>query len=83
MDIACRTWTASKRRLVFTPDSRRPGARTLDAAAQRGCSCDKQAGAAGFFVKGTDTQRLIEHLLAVYASRDVDATSRSLENPLR
>ena len=29
----------------------------------------EQAGAAGFFVKGTDTQRLIDHLLAVHASR--------------
>jgi len=31
----------------------------------------EQAGAAGFFVKGIDTQRLIEHLLAVHASRSV------------
>ena len=29
----------------------------------------EQAGAVGFFVKGTDTQRLIDHLLAVHASR--------------
>jgi PAS domain S-box-containing protein len=29
----------------------------------------EQAGAAGFFVKGIDTQRLIEHLLAIHASR--------------
>jgi PAS domain S-box-containing protein len=29
----------------------------------------EQAGAAGFFVKGIDTQRLIEHLLVVHASR--------------
>jgi PAS domain S-box-containing protein len=29
----------------------------------------EQAGAAGFFVKGSDTQRLIEHLLVVSASR--------------
>jgi PAS domain S-box-containing protein len=29
----------------------------------------EQAGAAGFFVKGVDTQRLIDHLLAVHASR--------------
>jgi len=29
----------------------------------------EQAGAAAFFVKGTDTQRLIEHLLAVHALR--------------
>jgi PAS domain S-box-containing protein len=31
----------------------------------------EQAGAADFFVKGIDTQRLIEHLLAVHASRGV------------
>jgi len=31
----------------------------------------EQAGAAGFFVKGIDTQRLIEHLLVVQASRRV------------
>jgi PAS domain S-box-containing protein len=30
----------------------------------------EEAGAAGFFVKGIDTQRLIEHLLVVQASRD-------------
>ena len=29
----------------------------------------EQAGAAGFFVKGTDSQRLIDHLLHVHASR--------------
>jgi DNA-binding NarL/FixJ family response regulator len=29
----------------------------------------EQAGAAGFFVKGIDMDRLIEHLLAVQASR--------------
>jgi CheY-like chemotaxis protein len=29
----------------------------------------EQAGAEGFFVKGVDTQRLIEHLLVVHASR--------------
>ena len=29
----------------------------------------EQAGAAGFFVKGVDTQRLIDHLLVVHASR--------------
>jgi CheY-like chemotaxis protein len=29
----------------------------------------EQAGAAGFFVKGTDTQQLIDHLLAFHASR--------------
>jgi DNA-binding NarL/FixJ family response regulator len=28
----------------------------------------ERAGAAGFFVKGTDTQRLIDHLLAFHAS---------------
>ena len=29
----------------------------------------EHAGAAGFFVKGTDTQRLVDHLLAFHASR--------------
>ena len=29
----------------------------------------EQAGAAGFFVKGIDTQRLIDHLLVAHASR--------------
>ena len=29
----------------------------------------EQAGAEAFFVKGIDTQRLIEHLLVVHASR--------------
>ena len=29
----------------------------------------EQAGAAAFFVKGTDTQRLIEHLLGMHALR--------------
>jgi PAS domain S-box-containing protein len=32
----------------------------------------ERAGAAGFFVKGTDTQRLIDHLLAYHASRRAD-----------
>ena len=32
----------------------------------------ERAGAAGFFVKGTDTQRLIDHLLAFHASRGAD-----------
>jgi CheY-like chemotaxis protein len=32
----------------------------------------EHAGAAGFFVKGTDTQRLIDHLLALHASREAD-----------
>jgi PAS domain S-box-containing protein len=32
----------------------------------------EHAGAAAFFVKGTDTQRLIDHLLAFHASRDAD-----------
>ena len=32
----------------------------------------EHVGAAGFFVKGTDTQRLIDHLLAFHASRDGD-----------
>ena len=29
----------------------------------------EEAGAAGFFVKGIDTQRLLEHLLMLHASR--------------
>jgi PAS domain S-box-containing protein len=33
----------------------------------------EQAGAAGFFVKGTDTPRLIDHLLAFHASRGAAA----------
>ena len=37
----------------------------------------EQAGAAGFFVKGTDTQRLIDHLLAFHASRDAGDRARS------
>jgi hypothetical protein len=36
-----------------------------------GVGREPQAGAADFFVKGIDTQRLIEHLLAVHASRGV------------
>ena len=32
----------------------------------------EHAGAARFFVKGTDTQRLLDHLLAFHASRDAD-----------
>jgi DNA-binding NarL/FixJ family response regulator len=32
----------------------------------------EHVGAAGFFVKGTDTERLIDHLLAFHASRDGD-----------
>jgi CheY-like chemotaxis protein len=37
----------------------------------------EQAGAAGFFVKGMDTQRLIEHLLVVHASRGAGDTATS------
>jgi PAS domain S-box-containing protein len=37
----------------------------------------EHAGAAGFFVKGTDTQRLIDHLLAVHASRGAGARAGS------
>jgi hypothetical protein len=37
----------------------------------------EQAGAAGFYVKGTDTPRLIEHLLAFHASRDAGARAGS------
>src|SRR5436190_3201680 len=32
----------------------------------------EHAGAAGFFVKGTDTQRLIDYLLALHAARGAD-----------
>ena len=37
----------------------------------------EHAGAAGFFVKGMDTQRLIDHLLAFHASRSVRAGAAS------
>ena len=37
----------------------------------------EHAGAAGFFVKGTDTQRLIDHLLAFHASRGAGDRARS------
>ena len=37
----------------------------------------EQAGAAGFFVKGTDTQRLIDHLLAFHASRGTGTGARA------
>ena len=37
----------------------------------------EHAGAAAFFVKGTDTQRLIDHLLAVHASRGAGARAGS------
>ena len=37
----------------------------------------EHAGAAGFFVKGLDTQRLIDHLLAFHASRGVRARAAS------
>ncbi len=41
----------------------------------------EQAGASAFFVKGTDTQRLIDHLLAVHAARNarpgVSASTRA------
>jgi DNA-binding NarL/FixJ family response regulator len=44
----------------------------------------EQAGAAGFFVKGIDTQRLIDHLLAVHASRGAgDPTNRHVDSPSR
>jgi CheY-like chemotaxis protein len=35
------------------------------------------AGAAGFFIKGVDTQRLIDHLLALHASRGARARAAS------
>ena len=37
----------------------------------------ERAGAAGFFVKGTDTQRLIDHLLAFHATRGAGARTGS------
>jgi PAS domain S-box-containing protein len=37
----------------------------------------EQAGAAGFFVKGLDTMRLVDHLLVVHASRRVDSSATS------
>src|SRR5262249_23303142 len=37
----------------------------------------EHAGAAGFFVKGIDTQRLIEHLLVVHASRSAGVQANS------
>ena len=37
----------------------------------------EHAGAAGFFVKGTDTQRLIDHLLAFHATRGAGARTGS------
>ena len=35
----------------------------------------EQAGAAGFFVKGTDTQRLIDHLMVVHATAWAETSS--------
>ena len=44
----------------------------------------EHAGAAGFFVKGTDTQRLIDHLLAFHASRGAgDRAVRSADSSAR
>ena len=44
----------------------------------------EQVGAAGFFVKGIDTQRLIDHLLIVHASRGAgDPTNRHADSPPR
>jgi len=37
----------------------------------------EHAGAAGFFVKGLDTQRLIDHLLAFHSSRRIRAAAAS------
>jgi hypothetical protein len=36
----------------------------------------EHAGAAGFFVKGVDTRRLIDHLLMVHASRGAGESTR-------
>ena len=64
----CRTWTASKRPRAFV---QLPNIQILGLSMARSDFADaiEQAGAAGFFVKGTDTQRLIDHLLAFHASR--------------
>jgi DNA-binding NarL/FixJ family response regulator len=44
----------------------------------------EQAGAAGYFIKGIDTKRLIDHLLAVHASRGAgDPTNRHADSPPR
>jgi CheY-like chemotaxis protein len=44
----------------------------------------EQVGAAGFFVKGIDTQRLVDHLLVVHASRGAgDPTKRHADSPPR
>jgi PAS domain S-box-containing protein len=44
----------------------------------------ERAGAAGFFVKGIDTSRLIERLLAIHASRRAgDHENRDAESPPR
>jgi len=37
----------------------------------------ERAGAAAFFVKGTDTQRLVDYLLAFHATRDAGVRARS------
>jgi AmiR/NasT family two-component response regulator len=44
----------------------------------------KQAGAAGFFVKGIDMQRLIDHLLVAHASRGAgDSANRHADSSAR
>ena len=67
----CRTWTASRRRRASAPSSPTSGFSGVSMLARsETADAIEQAGAAGFFVKGTDTQRLIDHLLALHASRD-------------
>ena len=41
----------------------------------------EQAGAAGFFVKGIDMQRLIEHLVGVQASRATTHSATRYPDP--
>ena len=45
----------------------------------------EHAGAVGFFVKGADTQRLIDHLLIIHASRGARRAhhSRNADSPTR
>ena len=50
------------------PDMRILGVSML--ARNEGAEAIERAGAAGYFVKGTDMPQLIENLLAFHASRD-------------
>jgi PAS domain S-box-containing protein len=49
---------------------------SMDARSAAGHAIE-QAGAEGFFVKGVDTQRLIDHLLAAHASRSAGNSPKS------